>query len=266
MAMLEIRNVQKTFRTYAKPGLFHRPGARKVISDLPVLRGVDLTVEKGDVVAILGPSGSGKTTLLRCLNFLETADAGQLVFDGESFDLAHASRADIARLRKKTAFVFQNYNLFRNKTALQNVTEGLIVAHKLPKEQADEIGMKMLAKVGLADRADYYPRQLSGGQQQRVAIARALAADPEIIYFDEPTSALDPELTGEVLSVMRQLAEEGMTMLVVTHEMGFARNVSSKTVFMENGVVVEQAPSQQFFASPKEERTRAFLRRIAHTE
>ena len=266
MAMLEIRNVQKTFRTYAKPGLFHRPGARKVISELPVLRGVDLTVEKGDVVAILGPSGSGKTTLLRCLNFLETADAGQLVFDGESFDLAHASRADIARLRKKTAFVFQNYNLFRNKTALQNVTEGLIVARKLPKEQADEIGMKMLAKGGLADRADYYPRQLSGGQQQRVAIARALAADPEIIYFDEPTSALDPELTGEVLSVMRQLAEEGMTMLVVTHEMGFARNVSSKTVFMENGVVVEQAPSQQFFASPKEERTRAFLRRIAHTE
>ena len=266
MAMLEIRNVQKTFRTYAKPGLFHRPGARKVISEPPVLRGVDLTVEKGDVVAILGPSGSGKTTLLRCLNFLETADAGQLVFDGESFDLAHASRADIARLRKKTAFVFQNYNLFRNKTALQNVTEGLIVARKLPKEQADEIGMKMLAKVGLADRADYYPRQLSGGQQQRVAIARALAADPEIIYFDEPTSALDPELTGEVLSVMRQLAEEGMTMLVVTHEMGFARNVSSKTVFMENGVVVEQAPSQQFFASPKEERTRAFLRRIAHAE
>ena len=266
MAMLEIRNVQKTFRTYAKPGFFHRPGARKVASELPVLRGVDLTVEKGDVVAILGPSGSGKTTLLRCLNFLETADAGQLVFDGESFDLAHASRTDIARLRKKTAFVFQNYNLFRNKTALQNVTEGLIVARKLPKEQADAIGMKMLAKVGLADRADYYPRQLSGGQQQRVAIARALAADPEIIYFDEPTSALDPELTGEVLSVMRQLAEEGMTMLVVTHEMGFARNVSSKTVFMENGVVVEQAPSQQFFASPKEERTRAFLRRIAHAE
>ena len=266
MAMLEIRNVQKTFRTYAKPGLFHRPGARKVISELPVLRGVDLAVEKGDVVAILGPSGSGKTTLLRCLNFLETADAGQLVFDGESFDLAHAGRADIARLRKKTAFVFQNYNLFRNKTALQNVTEGLIVARKLPKEQADAIGMKMLAKVGLADRADYYPRQLSGGQQQRVAIARALAADPEIIYFDEPTSALDPELTGEVLSVMRQLAEEGMTMLVVTHEMGFARTVSSKTVVMENGAVVEQASSQQFFASPKEERTRAFLRRIAHTE
>ena len=270
MAMLEIRNVQKTFRTNAKPGLhadiFHRPGARKAAQELQVLRGVDLTVEKGDVVAILGPSGSGKTTLLRCLNFLETADAGQLILDGESFDLAHANRADIARLRKKTAFVFQNYNLFRNKTALQNVTEGLIVARRMPREQADAVGMKMLAKVGLADRADSYPRQLSGGQQQRVAIARALASDPEIIYFDEPTSALDPELTGEVLSVMRQLAEEGMTMLVVTHEMGFARNVSSKTVFMENGVVVEQAPSRQFFADPKEERTREFLRKIAHTE
>ena len=263
MAMMEIRNVHKTFRTYAKVGL--RPGAHKVVSELPVLQGVDLTVEKGDVVAILGPSGSGKTTLLRCLNFLETADSGTLVFDGESFDLGRISRADIARLRKKTAFVFQNYNLFRNKTALQNVTEGLIVARRMPKEQADEIGRRMLEKVGLADRADYYPRQLSGGQQQRVAIARALATDPEIIYFDEPTSALDPELTGEVLSVMRKLAEEGMTMLVVTHEMGFARNVSSKTVFMENGVVVEQAPSHEFFAHPREERTREFLRKIEHT-
>ena len=267
MAMLEIRNVHKTFRSYAKPtGIVHRPGARKVTSELPVLQGVDLTVEKGDVVAILGPSGSGKTTLLRCLNFLETADSGSLVLDGETFDLADASPAEVARLRKKTAFVFQNYNLFRNKTALQNVTEGLIVARKMPRQQAEEIGRKMLAKVGLADRGDYYPRQLSGGQQQRVAIARALATDPEILYFDEPTSALDPELTGEVLSVMRQLAEEGMTMLVVTHEMGFARNVSSKTVFMENGVVVEQAPSREFFAAPKEERTRAFLRRISHTE
>ena len=214
---------------------------------------------------LLTSTGSGKTTLLRCLNFLETADSGTLVFDGESFDLGRISRADIARLRKKTAFVFQNYNLFRNKTALQNVTEGLIVARRMPKEQADEIGRRMLEKVGLADRADYYPRQLSGGQQQRVAIARALATDPEIIYFDEPTSALDPELTGEVLSVMRQLAEEGMTMLVVTHEMGFARNVSSKTVFMENGVVVEQAPSHEFFAHPREERTREFLRKIEHT-
>ena len=270
MSMLEIKSVRKSFFTYAKPGLqagiFHRPGARKPTSELKVLQGVDLTVEKGDVVAILGPSGSGKTTLLRCLNFLETADVGQLTFDGETFDLARASRADIARLRKKTAFVVPNSNLFRTKSALQNVTEGLIVARRMPKEQADMVGRKMLEKVGLADRADYYPRQLSGGQQQRVAIARALASDPEIIYFDEPTSALDPELTGEVLSVMRQLAEEGMTMLVVTHEMGFARNVSSKTVFMENGIVVEQAASREFFANPKEERTREFLRKIAHTE
>ena len=263
MAMLEIRNVQKTFRTYAKPGLFHRPGARKVANELPVLRGVDLTVEKGDVVAILGPSGSGKTTLLRCLNFLETADAGQLVFDGESFDLAHASRADIARLRKKTAFVFQNYNLFRNKTALQNVTEGLIVARKLPKEQADEIGMKMLAKVGLADRADYYPRQLSGGQQQRVAIARALAADPEIIYFDEPTSALDPELTGEVLRVLRELADRKTTMIIVTHEMHFARDVADRILFMDGGVVVEEGPAKQLIDHPREQRTKQFLAHYA---
>ena len=239
---------------------------RKAFGGQPVLRDVSLEVDKGDVIAILGPSGSGKTTLLRCLNFLERADGGTLTFDGETFDLHQTAKRDIARLRRKTAFVFQSYNLFRNKTALQNVTEGLIIARKMPREQADAVGMKMLEKVGLADRADYYPRQLSGGQQQRVAIARALASDPEIIYFDEPTSALDPELTGEVLSVMRQLAEEGMTMLVVTHEMGFARNVSSKTVFMENGVVVEQAPSRQFFADPKEERTREFLRKIAHTE
>ena len=259
MAMLEIRNVQKTFRTYAKPGLFHRPGARKVASELPVLRGVDLTVEKGDVVAILGPSGSGKTTLLRCLNFLETADAGQLVFDGESFDLAHASRTDIARLRKKTAFVFQNYNLFRNKTALQNVTEGLIVARKLPKEQADEIGMKMLAKVGLADRADYYPRQLSGGQQQRVAIARALALHPDILCFDEPTSALDPELTGEVLRVLRELADRKTTMIIVTHEMHFARDVADRILFMDGGVVVEEGPARQLIDHPQEERTKQFL-------
>mgnify|MGYP001663984574 CR=1 FL=1 len=257
MAMMEIRNVHKTFRTYAKAGL--RPGAHKVVSELPVLQGVDLTVEKGDVVAILGPSGSGKTTLLRCLNFLETADAGQLVLDGETFDLAHAGRADIARLRKKTAFVFQNYNLFRNKTALQNVTEGLIVARRMPKEQADEIGRRMLEKVGLADRADYYPRQLSGGQQQRVAIARALATDPEIIYFDEPTSALDPELTGEVLKVLRDLADRKTTMIIVTHEMHFARDVADRILFMDGGVVVEEGPAKQLIDHPREERTRQFL-------
>lgn len=261
MAMLEIRGVHKSFHTYAKPGV--HPGvfgrAPKPTSSLDVLRGVDLTVEKGDVVAILGPSGSGKTTLLRCLNFLETADAGKLTFDDETFDLAHADRASIARLRRKTAFVFQNYNLFRNKTALQNVTEGLIVARKMPKAEADAVGMKMLEKVGLADRADYYPRQLSGGQQQRVAIARALASGPEIIYFDEPTSALDPELTGEVLAVMRQLAQEGMTMLVVTHEMGFARAVASEVVFMDQGVICEHGDPKDVLGAPKTERLKAFL-------
>ena len=264
MAMLEIRGVRKSFHTYAKPGV--RPGifgrAPKPVSSLDVLRGVDLTVEKGDVVAILGPSGSGKTTLLRCLNFLETADAGTLTFDGEAFDLARADRASIARLRRKTAFVFQNYNLFRNKTALQNVTEGLIVARKMPKNEANAIGMRMLEKVGLADRADYYPRQLSGGQQQRVAIARALAMEPKMMLFDEPTSALDPELVGDVLNVMKELAEEGMTMLVVTHEMGFAREVADRVVFMYDGAILEEGSPKEIFTNPKHDRTRQFLQSV----
>ena len=248
MAMLQIKNLRKRF-------------------DGPeVLKGVSLDVEKGDVVAILGPSGSGKTTLLRCINFLETADEGELIFDGEVIPLHGATRKDIGALRKKTAFVFQNYNLFRNKTALQNVTEGLIIGRKMPKDQANALGMRMLQKVGMADRADSYPNQLSGGRQQRVAIARALATDPEIILFDEPTSALDPELTGEVLAVMRALAREGMTMLVVTHEMNFAKNVSSKVVFMEGGVVVEESDPTAFFQNPKQERARAFLKTILGEE
>ena len=239
--MLEIRNIHKSF------------------GSTPVLGGIDLDVNQGDVIAIIGPSGSGKTTLLRCLNYLEHADEGTMVFDRETFAMNKISKKDIARLRKKTAFVFQSYNLFANKTALKNVTEGLIVGRKMPKEKAREIAMKALEKVGLADRSDTYPAQLSGGQQQRVAIARAIAAQPEIIYFDEPTSALDPELTGEVLSVMRSLANEGMTMIVVTHEMSFAKNVSNKVILMENGRIVEQGPSKEFFANPKEERTKAFL-------
>ena len=196
------------------------------------------------------------------LNFLESADDGTMTFDGETYDLGQISKKDIGKIRRKTAFVFQSYNLFRNKTALQNVTEGLIVARNIPKIQAEEIGRRALDKVGMGDRYDYYPSQLSGGQQQRVAIARALAAEPEIIYFDEPTSALDPELTGEVLAVMRQLAREGMTMLVVTHEMNFAENVSSKVIFMEHGIVAEEAESREFFNHPKEERTKAFLKTI----
>ena len=239
--MLEIRDVRKAF------------------GDLEVLKGIDLTVEKGDVVAILGSSGSGKTTLLRCVNFLETADKGTMVFDGETFEMGHISRKEIGRIRKKTAFVFQNFNLFANKTALQNVTEGLIIARKMAKTQAEEIGRRALDKVGLGDRKSHYPHQLSGGQQQRVAIARALAADPEIIFFDEPTSALDPELIGEVLEVMRALAQEGMTMLVVTHEMNFARNVSTKVVFMDQGRIVEAGSSKAFFENPREDRTREFL-------
>ena len=236
---------------------------RKSFGDLEVLKQVDLQVNKGDVVAILGPSGSGKTTLLRCLNFLENADGGEMDFDGEHVSLGHVSKKDAARLRKKTAFVFQNYNLFRNKTALENVTEGLIIGRKMPKAEAIQIGRQALEKVGLSDREDSYPSQLSGGQQQRVAIARAIATKPEIIYFDEPTSALDPELTGEVLAVMRTLAEEGQTLLVVTHEMSFARNVSNQVVFMEHGVVVESGDSYSFFHSPREERTRSFLQTLS---
>ena len=236
---------------------------RKSFGDLAVLKQVDLQVNKGDVVAILGPSGSGKTTLLRCLNFLENADGGELDFDGEHISLGHVSKKDAARLRKKTAFVFQNYNQIRNKTALEKETEGLIIGRKMPKAEAVQIGRQALEKVGLSDREDSYPSQLSGGQQQRVAIARAIATKPEIIYFDEPTSALDPELTGEVLAVMRTLAEEGQTLLVVTHEMGFAQNVSNKVVFMEHGVVVESGDSYSFFHSPREERTRSFLQTLS---
>ena len=239
--MIEVKNLKKSF------------GA------LQVLKGVDLNVEKGDVVAIVGPSGSGKTTLLRCMNFLETADSGTLAFDGEIFDLRTISKKDILRLRRKTGFVSQNFNLFRNMTVLGNVMEGLVTARKIPVGQAEQTARTALEKVGLLDKADSFPHQLSGGQQQRAAIARALAVNPGIIYFDEPTSALDPELTGEILAVMKKLAEEGMTMVVVTHEMGFARNVSTKTVFMENGEVIESGNSKDVFENPKKARTREFL-------
>lgn len=239
--MLEIKNIRKAF------------------DGQEILKGVDIKVNKGDVVTILGPSGSGKTTLLRCINFLEKADEGTMMFDQELLKLDSVNKKDMAKIRRKTAFVFQNYNLFRNKTALQNVTEGLIIARKVPKSQAVEIGKKALDKVGLSDRYDYYPSQLSGGQQQRVGIARAIATEPELILFDEPTSALDPELIGEVLEVMKKLASEGMTMLVVTHEMNFARNVSTKVIFMDKGVVVEENTPKEFFDSPREERTKQFL-------
>ncbi len=235
-------------------------GLRKAFADLEVLKGVDLTIEKGDVISIIGPSGSGKTTLLRCLNFLEKADDGEFTFDEKTYSMAHINHRDVLAIRQKTAFVFQNYNLFLNKTALENITEGLIVGRKMPKAKAYAIGQKLLERVGLLDRANHYPSELSGGQQQRVAIARALAGNPEIIYFDEPTSALDPELTQDILSLMRQMADDGMTMLVVTHEMSFAKNVANKVIFMDGGVIVEQNEAKTFFAHPQDERTRAFLK------
>ena len=239
--MLQIRNLRKSF------------------GDLQVLKSIDLDVNKGDVVAILGPSGSGKTTMLRCLNFLEKSDGGTMLFDDQRVDLARITHAEANALRRRTGFVFQSYNLFANKTALQNVTEGLIIARKMPRRRAEEIARAALVKVGMDDRADYYPSQLSGGQQQRVAIARALALHPDILCFDEPTSALDPELTGEVLRVLRELAEHKTTMIIVTHEMKFARDAADRILFMDGGVVVEQGDAKELIDHPKEERTRQFL-------
>ncbi|WP_066718542.1 amino acid ABC transporter ATP-binding protein [Clostridium sp. Marseille-P299] len=242
--MLEINNVHKAFHKNE------------------VLKGVSIKVNKGDVVVILGPSGSEKTTFLRCVNFLEKADAGEIVFDNQGILFSEASKKEINNIRKKTAFVFQNYNLFQNKTALENVTEGLIIARKIRKQEAINIAKHALDKVGLSDKYDYYPSKLSGGQQQRVGIARAIAVNPEVILFDEPTSALDPELIGEILAVMKSLAREGITMIVVTHEMSFAQDVANHIVFMDAGVIVEEGPPDQIFKKPKEERTKQFLRRI----
>lgn len=230
-----------------------------------ILKGIDLQVSSGEVVVILGPSGSGKTTLLRSLNFLESVDMGRLFFDDENYDLTNISQKEIASIRKRTSYVFQNYNLFVNKTALQNVTEGLIIARKMVKKDAEQIGMAALDKVGLSDKYDFYPSQLSGGQQQRVGIARAIATSPKVIYFDEPTSALDPELTGEVLEVMVQLAKEGMTMIIVTHEIGFAREVADRVVFMEGGQIVIEGSPEDILNQPKETRIQQFLSRIQNS-
>ena len=240
--LLEIKNLTKSFHGQQ------------------VLKGVSLSVDAGDATVILGPSGAGKTTLLRCLNFLETADGGEISFEGVARPLNAMTKKEIRRYRMHTAFVFQSFNLFLNKTALGNVTEGLTVVRKTDGKQAKRLAMEALERVGLADHADKYPHQLSGGQQQRVAIARALATDPRIIFFDEPTSALDPELTGEVLSVMRDLASDGMTMLIVTHEIEFARTVSNRIVFMEDGEIVEAGETRRVFTHPEKERTAAFLK------
>ncbi|QBR29724.1 MULTISPECIES: L-cystine ABC transporter ATP-binding protein TcyN [Pseudomonas] len=227
-----------------------------------VLKGIDLEVKEGEVVAIIGPSGSGKTTFLRCLNFLEEPTSGRIKVGDIEIDTSRPlsqQQSLVRNLRQHVGFVFQNFNLFPHRTALENVIEGPIVVKKMPREQAVALGMKLLPKVGLAGKEDAYPRRLSGGQQQRVAIARALAMEPEVILFDEPTSALDPELVGEVLATIRGLAEEKRTMVIVTHEMGFARDVANRVVFFDKGVIVEQGEAKALFANPKEERTRQFL-------
>lgn len=243
--MIEIKNLHKKF------------------DDVEVLKNISFKVNEGDVVAILGKSGSGKTTILRCLNFLVKADEGILIFDGKEYDLKKISKKDISSIRKKTGFVFQNYNLFLNKTVLENVMEGLVTARRVDKKSAQEIALSALDKVGMVDKKDAYPYSLSGGQQQRVAIARSLAYKPEIIYFDEPTSALDPETINEVLSVMKDLAKEGITMLVVTHEMSFAKNVSNRVLFIEDGIILEDLDSKTFFENPKNDRIKQFIKNIS---
>ncbi|PFG41648.1 cystine transport system ATP-binding protein [Isoptericola jiangsuensis] len=247
----------------------------KSFGDNHVLRGVDLEVRRGQVVALIGPSGSGKTTLLRSLNGLTAPDAGTLAFDGGPHvdfaadagvrgRAARDARARTEAVRDRSAMVFQHHNLFPHRTVLQNVTEGPVQVQRVPLAQAQARGRELLARVGLADKADAYPRELSGGQQQRVGIVRALALQPDLLLFDEPTSSLDPELVGEVLSVMKELADDGWTMVVVTHELAFARAVADEVLFLDGGVVVEQGPPREMFTAPREERTRQFLHRILH--
>ncbi|MFK8330810.1 L-cystine ABC transporter ATP-binding protein TcyN [Pseudomonas sp. BJa5] len=234
-----------------------------------VLNDISLKIEAGEVIAIIGPSGSGKTTFLRCLNLLETPSSGRIQVGDVQIDASrplNQQQGLIRKLRQQVGFVFQNFNLFPHRTALENVIEGPVVVKKTPREQAVALGRKLLAKVGLAGKEDSYPRKLSGGQQQRVAIARALAMEPEVILFDEPTSALDPELVGEVLATIRGLAEEKRTMVIVTHEMSFARDVANRVIFFDKGVIVEQGEAKALFAHPREERTRQFLGKFLGTQ
>lgn len=235
-------------------------GLKKSFGGNEILKGIDFRVDKGEVIAVIGPSGSGKTTLLRCISFLTESDEGTMCLDDDKYDMKKVSKAEIKKLRKNMGFVFQSFNLFRNMTVIKNVMEGLVTVKKMDKEEARKKALLMLEKVGMLDKANNFPDELSGGQRQRVAIARAVAMEPRVILFDEPTSALDPQLTGEVLDVMKKLAGEGTTMVVVTHEMGFAKNVASRVVFMADGYIVEEGPSKDIFENPKEERTRQFLK------
>ena len=242
---------------------------RKSFGSNVVLRDVDLTVKKGEVVVVIGASGSGKSTLLRCINLMEVPDSGRIVVGGEPIGQQNKDGSFrmfpekiVNRKRTQIGMVFQHFNLFNHLTALENVTVGPISVKKMAPAEARELGMQMLTKVGLADKADAYPSRLSGGQKQRVAIARALAMQPMLMLFDEPTSALDPELVGDVLQTMKQLADEGMTMIVVTHEMGFAREVADRVLFFDSGVMLEEGTPEEIFTNPREERTREFLRRV----
>lgn len=241
--MIELSNVRKSFGNHE------------------VLKGITANVTKGEVVCVIGPSGSGKSTILRCINGLESYNSGEIKIDGV---LVNNQDKNISTLRTQVAMVFQKFNLFPHRTALENIIEGPVYVKNEPRAQAIEMGRELLASVGLAEKADFYPPQLSGGQQQRVAIARALAMRPKAILFDEPTSALDPELVGEVLTVMRKLAQSGMTMVVVTHEMDFAREVADRVSFIDGGVIVESGPAKELLNNPQHPRTQDFLRRVLH--
>ena len=245
----------------ASPSILEIRGLQKSFSELSVLKDISLSVDRGNVMSIIGPSGSGKSTLLRCASFLETADGGDILYDGQYAvnNGTYASKAALNQFRTKFGLVFQNFNLFPHYSVMRNIAEAPIL-HGQDREAVHERAVQLLRKMGLEGKETAYPCQLSGGQQQRVAIARALAMQPEILYFDEPTSALDPELTGEVLKVIRQLADENMTMVIVTHEMAFARAVSEWVIFMDGGVIVEEGEPEQLFGDPSQERTRQFLR------
>ena len=239
--MISVENLQKSF------------------NGVEVLKGLDAQINKGDVVCVIGPSGSGKSTFLRCLNLLEAPDGGRIIFEGD--DLT-GKDVDIDLHRQKMGMVFQQFNLFPHMTVLKNLTVAPVMLKKLPQEAAEKKAMELLARVGLADRAGEYPNKLSGGQKQRVAICRALCMEPDVMLFDEPTSALDPEMVGEVLDVMKKLAAEGMTMVVVTHEMGFAREVANRVMFLDGGVIVEEGPPESIFGSPQSERLKSFLAKV----